>query len=470
MVTPGRNASGVDPKTRIVLKFSEPMDKKTVEETFSVRSFNSRKLSVDNGKTSFNTFSGDSQISTVSNNLIWDKNAYNISWNSDDTEVTFAFKEERLLPTDKDTDKIPDYQVAFNDTIGSSGRLLKDKSGISRANNHFKLTDGPFEETYKFAIKADEVKPDVASIVAQTNENQGVNGDAVKVLYSERMIIYTKTRTIAGGGEDIDSGSAQKAPAGYPGGTSSTNRAASANYTVSITPVGTTSTTYVGTWQNLGGSAVYDTNDPTHKTVILMPPRFTGISSGQVVANSTTTYAETNNTAAAISAGVTSGFTQVITLSYLAADGTVTTTTSAAQQMGLSGATGATIAATLQTVLNSMGTAIAAANSGWSVTHTSSAAGTENFQYRFSNTAAAAPVAAAISFGAATGVGGSVPVLPSGWKASSNTRMNTAVGSNGFVNVYAAGDTVRVVVNSTVLDPAGNTLNTSRDNGSGNAS
>ncbi|MBT9545529.1 MAG: Ig-like domain-containing protein [Candidatus Sericytochromatia bacterium] len=277
MVTPSRNASGIDPKTSFVLKFSEPMDKKTAEDTFTVRSFNSRKMTVDAGNLRVaggaNTLTGNGLIATnfvgANSSKVWDKDAFNISWNSDDTEVTFSFKEEKLLPTDKDSNLVPDYNVAFNG-FNSNDRLLKDKSGISRSEKHFKLTDGDFEESYKFSIKTDEVKPTITGITAETNENGGQNGDSVRVRYSERMIIYTRDISIAGGMENV-AGADQKAPGGYPSGTVATTNAAAANYNVTTVQTGGV-TTFTGTWGSLGGTAVYDTTDLTHKTVLLLPP------------------------------------------------------------------------------------------------------------------------------------------------------------------------------------------------------
>jgi hypothetical protein len=277
MVTPARNGSGVDPKTSFVLKFSEPMDKKTAEDTFTVRSFNSRKMTVDAGNLRVaggaNTLTGNGTIATnfvgANSSKVWDKDAFNVSWNSDDTEVTFSFKEEKLLPTDKDSNLVPDYNVAFNG-FNSNDRLLKDKSGISRSDKHFKLTDGDFEESYKFSIKTDEVKPTITGITAETNENGGQNGDSVRVRYSERMIIYTRDISIAGGMENV-AGADQKAPGGYPSGTVATTNAAANNYTVTTVQTGGV-TTFTGTWGALGGTAVYDTTDLTHKTVLLLPP------------------------------------------------------------------------------------------------------------------------------------------------------------------------------------------------------
>lgn len=45
---------------------------------------------------------------------LWDKDAFNITWNSDDSEVSFTFAEERFLPADRDSARQPDYLVQFN--------------------------------------------------------------------------------------------------------------------------------------------------------------------------------------------------------------------------------------------------------------------------------------------------------------------------------------------------------------------
>jgi len=344
---------------------------------------------------------------------------------------------------------------------------LKDKSGISRQNNHFKLTDGPFEESYKFAIKTDEVKPDISSITAQTNENSGLNGDSVKVQYSERMIIYTKTRTIAGGGDDI-SGSEQKAPAGYPGSpTNSTNRNAAKNYTLTFTPVGGTSTSYVGTWFNIGGQAVYDTNDPTHKTVILLPPRFTGLNSGQVIPSSVSTsqgFAKTSDAAAAITQDGNDNTFQ-LTVAYLKSDGTVTTASATADIDTAAAKTATEFASSLQVALNTHYSVTVGAGSPWTVTQSADG---KALSYFFN--ASGAVSAAITGRNTAEGAGDVRPSTT--WTPSTGATgiVNYTVAANGFVDIYKAGDTIRVVATSSILDPAGNTLNTSRDNASGNAS
>jgi hypothetical protein len=418
------------------------MDKKTAEDTFTVRSFNSRKMTVDAGNLRVaggaNTVIGNGAIATnflgTTASKIWDKDAFNISWNSDDTEITFSFKEEKLLPTDKDSNLVPDYNVAFNG-FNSSDRLLKDKSGISRSEKHFKLTDGDFEESYKFSIKTDEVKPTITGITAETAENGGQNGDAVRVRYSERMIIYTRDISIAGGMENI-AGADQKAPGGYPGTTQvASTSAAAKNYNIITVQTGGV-TTYTGTWGALGGTAVYDTTDLTHKTVLLLP----GFASGTF----------TQSTAALANADTLTG-TAVLS------DGTTVNVSSAANAGGAA-YTG------LQTALNALTPALTGATFVVTGSAANSAVGTTH-----SITLGAGAIINTKAVRYITFTGG-VNAANMGVTANTPYNVYPGVTSGARMNLYVPGDTVRVKVNSTVLDPAGNTLDSSRDNASANAS
>jgi hypothetical protein len=125
-VTPGRNASGVSPATtNFTLKFSEPMDVSTVTENFAVR--------ISQG--SQDDFSGQLLFSSAQ------KNFKSVSINSD-IEFIFSIGENSLSGNS-------DYQISFTAQGGLGG--LKDKSGITRSEKHFKLTDGNFENSYKFS-------------------------------------------------------------------------------------------------------------------------------------------------------------------------------------------------------------------------------------------------------------------------------------------------------------------------------
>lgn len=266
LANPGRNSSSVNPSTRFVLQFSEPMDRQTVVDAFQVRVFGTEKqLSVDNEIT-FSAGLGSNGLLTFSGDLIWNKGAFNASWNDDDTEVILTFKEERTLPTDKTTNNTPDYAISFNAGVAD----IRDKSGVTRSGEHFKLTDGRFEDYYRFSLRTDEEKPGIDSILAATAENSGLNsdGDAIKVRFSKRMIHYTFSGPIAGG----ISGNASTAAAAVSDGNDTVSAFAAANnYFITISRNGTPIQSDVA-WSTLtGGLAVYDTNDPTHKTVLLLP-------------------------------------------------------------------------------------------------------------------------------------------------------------------------------------------------------
>ena len=427
MVTPGRNAAGVDPTSSFVLKFSEPMDRKTVTDNFEVRAFTTETFTVD----STTTVTGSGDITKPTGTRVWDKAAFNASWNSDDTEVTMTFKEERMLPTDKDSDKTPDYQVSFL----RQDKQLKDKSGITRASEYFKLTDGNFEESYKFSITTDEVKPTLNSLVAQTAENSGVNsdGDAIKVRYSERMIHYTLGPTIAGG----KNGVASQAAAANNGVTA---ESAAANYKVSVIRSGNTLMNQ-STWSALGGKAIFDTNDPTHKTVILLPP-----------AASAASYT--------VGAGADAAAPISGTIYY--ADGTTESIT---------GTPGANTYAAVATVLNAnlQGTPV-------SLTETNVGGGTAgtldtNDTYTIQLAANATDDNAVVADRKTVAY---IKINMTGaFDAADLNAMPTLFPGNApgsRPDIYQPGDNVIVMADTTILDPAGNSVDSSGDDVSANAS
>ncbi|MBF2053192.1 MAG: tetratricopeptide repeat protein [Candidatus Sericytochromatia bacterium] len=281
-VTPGRNASGVMPDASFVLRFSEPMQRQQVEDNFCVMAYNHRRLSVDtdNGLETpdADTVWGTTQIhiseqaGVLPGLPIWDKQAFHIFWNADDTEVTFSFKDGLALPTDKDSNLAPDYRVIFLSPHDYQ-REIQAKDGDRRARGHFKLTDGPFEDSYKFSVQTDTRAPEVQHLQAQTAETGGIYGDALRLRFDKRMVLYTLGRVIAGGMRDRGVGvpeSWREAPAGYPGNQGNASaRQAARNYFVQITPAGYPFPTFEGSWYDLGGSAFYDPADATGQTVLL---------------------------------------------------------------------------------------------------------------------------------------------------------------------------------------------------------
>ena len=72
--------------------------------------------------------------------LIYDSSDFDISWSSDDTEVTFTFADGAHLPSDTESADIPDYLVTLS---GVDDGQIKDKSGVTRDkgdDGYFKLT------------------------------------------------------------------------------------------------------------------------------------------------------------------------------------------------------------------------------------------------------------------------------------------------------------------------------------------
>jgi serine protease inhibitor len=455
-VNPTRNGTGIDPETSFDLHFSKPMDRKSVEDTFAVFSFNQRKLSVDSTNLSRTyTLTGNDLISNNflpgNSSQIWDKSAFNVSWNSDDTEATFSFKELKQLPSDRDSLRLPDYNLAFR-SFDSGNRTIKDKSGISRSENHFKLTEGDFEESYKFSIKPDQEPPSLASLSAETTENGGLNGDAVRLKYSEPMIFSTRDISIMGGMGNHP-GAEQNAPAGYPGSMVVTGQASALNYLTTVIQAGG-NTTFASTWGALGGTAVYDTADPTHKTVLLLPPVYTNAPVshayllGALLSTAPGNYVSDGN---ANTAGV---------VTLLRTNGLANQDLNFNLSSNL--LSNQAIAADLQNALNA---AAAAANppvsaQAFRVTASTESPGILSLQFNdTSGNYAGFAIKTEIS-GQATDT---FPVLKTGGATLQG-------GPGQKLELIQPGDTVKIKVKNTVMDPAGNTLDSLHDSASGSAS
>lgn len=119
LVSPARNGTIDNPNTQFNLRFSEPMDRASVEQNIAL----------------FKRQSG------FQGELLFDVNAFNASWNSDDTELTLTFKAGTQL------ERQQSYLIGFK-----SGTIIKDKTGISRSENYFKLTEGDYEPASAFNL------------------------------------------------------------------------------------------------------------------------------------------------------------------------------------------------------------------------------------------------------------------------------------------------------------------------------
>lgn len=262
-ITPARYAKDVEPAAPIQMAFSEPMDTKTVENNFAIRAFKNRKLTVDAGS-SADTFQGTGDIANLNGTLIWNKEAFNIAWNDQKTKATFSFKDGRALPSDKELNLVPEYQVLFE-----NDRVIKDITGISRTHHHFASINAPAEETVPFRVLQDTLSPNVSRIQATSSEGGSNIGDTIKVYYSEPMRLSTLSKTL-GGGMDNAVDAVSKSPAGFSNSSTVTAEATAHNYTIKVTR--NKVDIFYGAWGFWGGQAALDSSDPHAKTVLLTLP------------------------------------------------------------------------------------------------------------------------------------------------------------------------------------------------------
>ena len=125
-------------------------------------------------------------------------------------------------------------------------------------------------------LEASGIRPELKSVHPESLENQGVHGDAIVVIYTKRMLIPAKPHPLAGGMEDVNNvpGSEKKATAEYPHHQGNvTGRNVAKNYLITITPaMGSKTTSFQGTWADLGGTAIYHPSDPNNQMILLLPP------------------------------------------------------------------------------------------------------------------------------------------------------------------------------------------------------
>ena len=265
--------------------------------------------------------------------------------------------------------------------------------------------------------------------MAQTAENSGTNsdGDAIKVRFSERMIHYTLSPTIAGGKNGVTS---QAAGANN----SVTAEQAAMNYKVTVIRSGATMLNQA-TWANLGGRAIFDTNDPTHKTVILLPP---------------------TASAASYTAGGPTAAADVVSGTFYYTDGTSGTFSTA-----LAANTYADLDAKLDLLLTGGGS--------FTVTEITNTAGLGIVD-------AGDTYSITMSTGAMVGAKTVSNAVINMTGAFSNTKLNAmpnlfpGVAAGARADLYKPGDNVIVMADTTILDPAGNSVDSSGDDASANAS
>lgn len=281
---PNRNQKRVSANTDFVLTFSEPMNRQAVEDNFTIRAFTPRKLSVDSSNNPATLQASEPQPRPLPfglepnpnllpnyNNLtqfqtgtsIYDSSAFEISWNADDTQVTFAFKPGKALPTDRDPARLPIYALAF-DSLYNHQRGISDKTGVTRTEKHFKLTDGDFEEALIFEVQPDQIPP---RLLKMERVDVPARILAFRLTFSEPMLLRTHTLMIAGGmGDTLNS--CLQAAAGYPKAKKCHPAQVAANYMVTVKS-SQGQIKFHGLWSEWGGEAQYDFRDPSFKTVVL---------------------------------------------------------------------------------------------------------------------------------------------------------------------------------------------------------
>ena len=239
------------PNTALTLSFSEPMDTASVESAFQIRKEMSQNLSV--GAT----------LQGACGDIVWDASAFDISWNSDDTEATFTFKDGNQMPTDKDPERIPEYRVVLIKPYSYPPGNIQDKAGNTElvngqpffdeelaanpvpSNQNIFFTETNMIPVYRsfsrvYAVRPDQQPPELSSIVVQSAEGGNPNGDGIRLVFSEIMRLVTSSNATVSSPELLNP----------------------AHYFVSVNGGAEFP------WSD-HGAVVLDDTDPTRKTVIL---------------------------------------------------------------------------------------------------------------------------------------------------------------------------------------------------------
>jgi hypothetical protein len=265
-VYPSRNGFRVSPDTLFSLKFSEPMDRKSVETGFVVRAFKSHKFSTDQRDIA-ETFQGEGNKQNFQNNsLIWDRSAFDYTWNSDDTIVILRLKDGKCLPSDSKTNIALSYHISFVSFSGESAGIT-DKQGNTRKTDPFKLTDGDFESGYQFEIMPDTQAPQLRTLHLFYSLN---SAPQLLLRFSEPMLILTDRLALAGG-LGLGKLAQIQAPAGYLNPTIGvTSEQAAHNYLLEVSDR-QGKTKFLGNWAQAGGEAHYAPWDRSFQTVQFLP-------------------------------------------------------------------------------------------------------------------------------------------------------------------------------------------------------
>lgn len=448
-VSPDFDSTGIKSTSDIVLTFSEPMAKDTVEENFAIRSFNNQKLTVDSGSSS-NTFTGSNDLNITTGSLIWDINDFKIAWSENDSVLTLTFKDFKKLPGDKNLDAIT-YAVSFS-ASQNSGASIKDAQGVSRTSNYFKLNELSSKNSFKFSIIPDKEDPEITSINANAAETTSNRGDMIKVTFSKPMIFHTRTISVGGGLEDRSSvlNSELKAPAGHPNAsTNATRRNASKNYIINVIDQNSQALWNMS-WFSVGGTATYDTEDITNRNILLLPPKNTsGINLNNVGRNGIA--ALSTSTTSTIVGGANDNSTFNFGWKLLKPDGQSSIQMNSGDLESANIPSDANHLATLlQTQLNlaanTTGLTPPTSSSPWIVT---AMPDNKSLSFKFNDTLG--------NYIAWQKIGGTFAIDP-------EDQLPDGQFLSGFqswtkeLDLFKLNDQIQVTVSSTVMDPAGNTI------------
>lgn len=211
-ITPARGATGVAQDASLVLTFSEPVDKTSVQDNLAVGMSKTDTITLSVGDTVSPAYDANSEVTTgaaagddtpyTAAELFYDKAQLSFTWNADRTQVTVTPKEGFLWASDKSSDNVPSWAVVFDASI-------KDDDNNERTDAIFRLTEtsvGKFGSYFKVA--KDDVEPEVVSITA-LNASGGAD-DRILVKFSETMCIYPTSAALGAGETSIpDDGEAE---------------------------------------------------------------------------------------------------------------------------------------------------------------------------------------------------------------------------------------------------------------------
>jgi len=255
-----QTAEGIPANTSFSLKFSEPMNPASVENHWVVLSGSHSQLSADQGN--------PNRAFTLPDTPIFDKNAFQISWNAENTEANFQFRAPLRLPTDRDKTRIPRNQLAFRTPSNEAG-AIQDQKGVSRTAQHFRLNSAT--EYIQFDILPDPVLPGIKQFKLAPEQPLGAG---YIVEYSKPMLQPILGLKIVGGMAG-HAESYRQAPATLLSNGSNQPDPVAENYQLNIVNF-KQERVYQGSWRRLGGNVAFLAGDSLYQQVLLQLPVYTG--------------------------------------------------------------------------------------------------------------------------------------------------------------------------------------------------